>query len=163
MKTLELLEHQIVKQNEARREWVIHDTQETLASMIREERAELDFAIEHFDFIQNPDFEVASEVGDVGYLALKYRAEHGNLPPELQADFDFAREIAERVGLDMSECIEMKLLRNAVKYPDTFSSNGWGYQDARRHSKSLYQVFGGDKRFYQWYDAYLHDDGAQDR
>lgn len=146
----ELAQH-IATQNGNRREWTIHDTPTVIEAYTLEEAQELTDAISLFFLIENPDFEIASEIGDVGYLCLKYQSAFGELPESMIGAWMFAQETAELAGLDMATCIEMKIERNSIKYPDHFSSNGWGYDMAREKSKTLYKTMGGDKAFYRWY------------
>jgi len=97
--------------------------------MIRDEAQELVDAIDQFPVKQDAEAQVVSEVGDILYLALRF---------------------CLAMGIDPKEAVEMKLQRNSVKYPDHFSSNGWGYEKSRAMSKSLWDHMGGDHRFFEW-------------
>lgn len=121
-------------QQAARRQWQDHDTPEGVARMLQDEAEELVEAIVLYDVIDKGPYEVVSEVGDILYLALRFCSE---------------------MGIDPADALELKLLRNAVKYPDTFSSNGWNYNQSRDLSKSLYSHMGGDKAFFEWHSQQI--------
>lgn len=120
----------VSSQNHNRREWAKNDTPESVAHQIVEESQELVEAIANFDTHRDAEYSVISEIGDVLYLALK---------------------LCGDLGIDPAEAVELKLLRNSAKYPDYFSSNGWGYEQSREMSKSLWQHLGGDHAFFMWH------------
>jgi NTP pyrophosphatase (non-canonical NTP hydrolase) len=128
--SLESLQKQIARQNQNRQTWSEHDDPSSLAKQIREESDELVTSVENFDLLPNGVFEVASELGDVLYLALK---------------------MCNDLGLDPAQVVELKLMRNAAKYPDALLNNGWDYDTARVASKELWNHLGGDSAFYHWY------------
>lgn len=117
-------------QQEARKQWQEHDDAESVARMIEEEAGELVDSIVNYDVEDKGPYEVVSEIGDILYLTLRFCSE---------------------IGIDPADALELKLLRNAVKYPDTFSSNGWDYGQARDLSKSMYSHMGGDRAFFEWH------------
>ncbi len=122
---MERITHKIHAQRQAREEWRV-ETPEQLSEGIIEEAKELLGAIQ----LGLPAIEVVGEIGDVLWLALGLCAE---------------------IGVDPHYAVEMKLLRNSVKYPDSFLSNGWDREKAMELSKSQYENAGGDKNFYDWY------------
>jgi len=113
--------------------WSDHDGPYEIAQMIGDEHRELVEAIEH----DGGPFEVGSEIGDVLYLALKLCAELGFNPADL---------------------IEMKLLRNDMKYPTDQQSHG-EYGQARIEAKQFWQAMGGDIAFSH---AYLNASADHD-
>ncbi len=124
------LSSRIYDQTENKANWSEHDTPHAVALMIREESDELVEAIEN----DGDPFEVGSEIADVLYLALKLCAELGFNPDEL---------------------IEMKMLRNDMKYPTDVNSNSGGYEEAVKKSKLMWKAMGGDKAFYHAYEVLI--------
>jgi NTP pyrophosphatase (non-canonical NTP hydrolase) len=120
-------------QQMARQQWQENGDAEGVAQMIQEEAEELVEAIALYDVLDRGPYEVVSEIGDILYLTLR---------------------LCSEMGIDPGDALELKLLRNSVKYPDTFSSNGWDYEEARRLSKSLYGHMGGDKAFFDWHSEH---------
>lgn len=122
-------------QRQAREEWKAQ-TPEQLSAGIMEEAGEL------LEAIQNgmPAIEVASEIGDVLWLTLGLCAELGIVP---------------------EDAVEMKIVRNAIKYPDAFLSNGWETDQAMQLSKDQYDHSGGDESFYNWYSETFPIDKGQ--
>lgn len=147
------LSQHIAEQNTNRREWSIHDTPAVIEAYTLEEKQELADAISLFYLIENPDFEVASEIGDVGYLCLKYQEAYGELPETMVAAWSFAQETADLVGLSVFDCIKLKVMRNSWKYSDYMMNNGYGYEEAVKLSKETWARFGGDKKFYEIYSS----------
>lgn len=147
------LRHHIVVQNDNRFAWKTYDNPQNIEEYTLEELKELQQAGEFFFLIENPDFEIASEVGDVVYLCLKYQEYYGDMTDSMVGAWNYAHDIAERVGLDVEQCVVMKILRNSVKYPDYLASNGITYNEARYKSKDLWSTLGGDKTFYRWYST----------
>lgn len=127
------LVEKIAQQNESREQWVNTDTPSTLAEHIVTEANELVEAIENYDCLPDGVYGVVSEIGDVLYLALK---------------------LCHDLGIDPTDAVELKLLRNSVKYPDYAQSNGWDYQTAATLSRALWTTLGGDKRFYEWHSQH---------
>lgn len=133
------LARKIHEQNQARQEWQQHDSPHTIATQIAEEAQELVDAVDNYDALPNGVFEIASEIGDILYLALKF---------------------CNDMGLDPEEAVKLKLMRNAIKYPDHFSSNGWEYPLSQKLSKDLYQAMGGDAAFFKWYEQTMPLEGT---
>lgn len=121
----------VIEQNNTRREWRENDTPDGLATMIFEEAQELVDAMKEAAVTDDP-YAIVSEIGDVLYLTLK---------------------LCGSIGIDPTEALDLKLLRNSVKYPDTFHSNGWGADEAKRLSKSMYRAMGGDQVFFDWHSS----------
>lgn len=139
----EKLHHLVIQQNEARPLWTQHDTPQVVRGFIFDEHQELIEAIE-FD---KPAIEVASEVGDVFYLLIKYTHLGGVVDAELQNIIDQANEVCSLTGLDPNLCVLQKVVRNDLKYPQTALSNGLPYEVAVPMVKDLWQKMGGDTRF----------------
>lgn len=122
------LEHAIqgieVQQNN-RRVWSEHDDAESVARMILDEAHELVEAITE-SFITGDVFSVASELGDILYLA---------------------HRMCMELGFDPADLIELKLIRNAGKYQDFVLNNGYNYDEAVVLAKQLWREMGGDTRF----------------
>ncbi len=122
------LEHAIqgieVQQNN-RRVWSEHDDSESVARMILDEAHELVEAIIE-SFVTGDVFTVASELGDILYLA---------------------HRMCMELGFDPADLIEMKTQRNSVKYSDAAMNNGYDYDEAVKLSKQLWREMGGDTRF----------------
>lgn len=122
------LEHAIqgieVQQNN-RRVWSEHDDAESVARMILDEAHELVEAIIE-SFVTGDVFSVASELGDILYLA---------------------HRMCMELGFDPADLIDMKSLRNAGKYQDFVLNNGYNYDKAVKLSKQLWREMGGDTRF----------------
>jgi NTP pyrophosphatase (non-canonical NTP hydrolase) len=102
------LTRQIRLQHDNRREWATTDTPEHLEEITLAEYEELIEAVDSFFVIENPDFEVASEVGDVGYLCLLYQDQYGEMPDTMQSAWQAAVDTCDATGLQMEDCIGMK-------------------------------------------------------
>lgn len=139
----EKLRHLVIQQNEARPVWAKHDTPPIVRGFIFTEYQELLEAIE-FD---KPAVEVASEVGDIFYLLIKYTFMGGSIDPELQNILDQANEVCALTGLDPNLCVLQKVVRNDLKYPQTALSNGLPYEVAVPIVKNIWQQMGGDAQF----------------
>jgi len=116
-----VLMERIHEQNEQRALWQEHDSPEILGSMIVEEAQELQEAIENVGEV----FEVVSEIGDVLYLVLK---------------------LCYDLGIRPEDAVQMKILRNDLKYPADLNSHG-DYPTARQQSKDVWEALGGDVAF----------------
>ena len=88
---------------------------------LRDEADELVKAIED----DEEAFEVASEIGDVVYLAFK---------------------ICYDLGINPADAVQMKILRNDLKYSTDMNSHG-EYQTSRQVSKAFWGQLGGDVAF----------------
>ena len=132
----ELLEG-IRTQNQNRKEWVGADTAESIAQHILDEAEELVESITNFPVKRDAEFETVSEIGDILYLTLK---------------------LCVDLGIDPVQAIEMKLLRNSMKYPDHIQTQGLGYEESRKRSKQLWKEMGGDHDFFLAYTEVLGDE-----
>lgn len=146
---------QVIFQNESRRTWTEEDSEPVIRGYILDEFAELVEAVE----LDKPAIEVASEIGDIYYLVIRYlnfTELHGyeDLPKELQEAVDYARDICVLTGLVPWHCLQQKILRNDMKYLHLFANNGFSYQQARNFSKEFWTAQGGDSEFSQLYLAY---------
>jgi NTP pyrophosphatase (non-canonical NTP hydrolase) len=119
-----------------RRTWQEHDTPENLAKGVRDEAQELVDAIDQFDVLQDAEYSVVGEIGDVLLYTIK---------------------LCALMGINPMEAIKYKLERNAVKYPDHFSSNGWNREISVKMSKSFYKSIGGDHVFNLWHSENIED------
>lgn len=121
----------VAQQNENRKNWTEHDTPEIVAEFITEEAQELIDAINQ----DKPAIEIASEIGDVLYLTLR---------------------LCAQLGIDPRDALEMKIVRNSLKYSDTLNSNG-DYQNGANRSRELYDELGGDLTFYDAYSELVNN------
>lgn len=142
----EKIKEQVIYQNDRRPVWNEHDTPENLAAYIKDENIELLAAIE----LDEPAFAVASELGDVEYLCIKYEHAEGELPDELRYIRYWAWKLAEYLGLNMADCVHMKIVRNDLKYPSSIVNN-YPYEQGRAMSKKLWSEAGGDAAFSHWF------------
>jgi len=117
----------VAEQNKKRENWEAHDTPEIVTKFIVEEANELKEAVE----LEKTPIEIASEIGDVLYLTLR---------------------LCSQTGIDPRDAIEMKIVRNSLKYLDVLNSSG-DYQQGIKQSREIYKRMGGDEAFY---DAYIH-------
>jgi len=140
MISIEQASQYIREQNEKRTLWEGNDDPEALAAMIKEEAQELVDGIQEAMVTDNV-FEVASEIGDVGYLLLR---------------------LCDSLGIDLRQAVEMKIIRNSMKYPDHVLSNGRDYAAATQVGKETWQFLGGDAAFSHAYLDYLaHDEDEE--
>lgn len=122
------------KQNANRENWIEHDTPEVIAGFVREEAQELKDAYDQ----GKSRVDIASEIGDVLYLTFKLCAQE---------------------GIDPRDALEMKIVRNSLKYPDTLNSHN-GYTQGREMSRAIYKAMGGDEAFFDAFSKVLNDDNA---
>lgn len=120
-KLLDLIHHQ----NEGKLNWRKNFSVPQAAAMLKDEAGELITAIEN----DMPAVEVTSELGDIIYLAF---------------------HICSELGIDPRDAVEMKILRNSLKYPDVLNSVG-EYEEGRQISREAWKGLGGDLLFYQMY------------
>ena len=130
MPTLKETAQKIGDQIEARRTWEEAGPIHT-SLLIAEETAELVDAIEMYDFTcEEGVMGVVSEIGDVLYTVLT---------------------LCHQLGINPDDAVEMKMVRNAFKYPDAIQNNGFNASEAKEVSKDLYSHLGGDRAFFEWY------------
>lgn len=116
--------HRVVAQTEQKELWRDHDSPEDIGRMLGEEVAELQVAIQE-SMLSGDVFSVASEIGDVLYLSLKF---------------------CHSVGLAPEDVVNLKILRNDMKYPNALNSTG-NYKEQRQKSKATWELMGGDEVF----------------
>lgn len=116
---METLTHRVLAQNKEIKIFG-EDTPESLAQMIIDEAMELAQAIREAG-VTDDMTEVASEVGDLGYLIIR---------------------VADELGIPLASAIEMKILRNHAKYH--------GQPDAVT-AKEAWKAGGGDGLWFQAY------------
>lgn len=114
----------VAEQTEQKKLWKEHDDPEQIAKMIGEEVKELQDAIQE-SMLSGDVFSVASEIGDVLYLALKF---------------------CHSVGLVPEDVVDLKIVRNDLKYPNDMNSYG-DYSTQRQRSKDMWTAMGGDEAF----------------
>lgn len=138
-------------QNKNRALWEIHDTPQRLEEMFNAEAQEMRECEDNFFLKPNADFEMVSEVGDVGYLFLRYMKAFGDPPEAMSRQLTEAINISARCNFTMTQAVEMKLIRNAVKYPDSFFDATQDFDQGVRDSRSLWKALGDDEAFFSWY------------
>ena len=111
------------------------DDAQSIAKMIEDEASELSQAVEE-SMVTGDVFSVASELGDVLYLALR---------------------MCRELGLDPADLIDMKVKRNSVKYSDAVMNNGYSREEATRISKASWKAMGGDTHWSLVYLDHLAD------
>ena len=114
----------VAAQTEQKALWKDKDDPEKVVEMLAEETEELRQAVQE-SMITGDVFNVASEIGDVLYLALKF---------------------CSLVGLSPEDVVQLKILRNDLKYPNDLNSHG-NYESQRGVSKDLWTAMGGDVAF----------------
>ena len=131
--TLTGLMHRVVQQTEKKTLWQEHDGPVEVAGFIVTEAEELQEANNN----DGESFEIASEVGDVLYLALKLCAD---------------------LGIKPEDAVRMKILRNDLKYPTDLNSEG-DYEEQRAKSQRLWSSMGGDAAFSHAYLDHIAETG----
>lgn len=141
---------EVLRQNEERKLWREGDTDEFIERYFFQEYAELLEAIEH-DL--NIAYLVASEIGDILFLGIKYEVlvGEGNLKPEMRVCINHALEICALTGLDPVDCLVMKTIRNELKYFAPLVNNGFGKKEATALCKRSFKFMMGEEHFSQWY------------
>lgn len=110
---------QLVEDFVAERDWSRYHSPKNLAMSIAIEAAEL---MEHFQWLD------AGELQDVANDPAK-RAAAGE---ELADVMCYALAMADALGLDVSQAMQAKMLKNAQKYPVEDYRGRWGAADSRR-------------------------------
>jgi hypothetical protein len=136
----------VINQTESRHTWKEYDTTERIEAMIHAEFQELQEALE-LASIGGGLFEVASELGDILYLAIKLEHDRGRFGRRTTSMIAEALTIADMIGLDINQCVETKAIRNGSKYPHHFSDNGYSYYEGIELSKKMWELMGGDFAF----------------
>lgn len=135
---------QIMRQLDNNATWKHNDTRRSVKERAIEEYYEL---LEEIELDRNIAFLVASEVGDILYLALKYYEMGGEQDPDLDFVVQEALDICETTGLDPNHCCLMKCLRNDYKYVPLIQNNGFNMEEAAQLSKAMYAEIMGDPAF----------------
>lgn len=136
-----------MRQLDGNKVWRENDTRRNVKERIIDEYFEL---LEEIELDRNIAFLIASECGDILYLALKYHEMGGEPDPDIEFAVQEAFEVCEATGLDPKHCILMKILRNDFKYVPMVQNNGYSMQESVVLSKMLYQtIIGGDDAFSQ--------------
>jgi NTP pyrophosphatase (non-canonical NTP hydrolase) len=115
----------IKTQQDHRRTWQEGDSAEKIANYILEETAELVEAIQ-VSFLTGDVFSVASEIADILFLA---------------------HRLCQELGFDPADLIEMKTIRNSMKYNDAVLNNGYSPIEAALVAKKMWGAMGGDVAF----------------
>lgn len=133
------LEHaiaQIPKQQENRPAWNQATDAETCSIFIRDEAQELVDAV-RVSMVTGEVYPVASELGDLLYLCFRMCTE---------------------LGFDPADLIDMKSLRNSMKYPDYILNNGYNRVEAVKLSKAMWEEMGSDHAFsYAYLELFSSD------
>lgn len=139
----------VIAQNKPRQEWTTTETPEELQRRICVEMEELEEAVDHCSFLGADPYALASEIGDVFYLAIKLEAKMGRkpLPQKTGACLLRAVEIAELCGLSINDCVTYKLWRNDYKYPLVPATEAVSYDRPNEISKKMYKDMGGEEAF----------------
>lgn len=155
----------VIGQNEHRKSWKNHDTLHSLRAMFWEEYQEYRHAKELCMLGADP-YELASEVGDLGYLYIKLcEVTKDSVDEDIEFVIQSVAEECDHLGLSFAHAVWFKIFRNDIKYSWMISSNGFDHQTAKKLSKEQYALLGGDKTFYYAYmimaDSLLHDSDSQ--
>jgi len=139
---------EVLRQNKERKLWQENDTVESIYARFLIEWGELQEAIE-----TTPDiaYLVASEIGDIFYLAIKYIDMTGSLGSDMEDKLNEALTICELTGLKPQDCVMMKVLRNEIKYFAPILNNGFRPEEAVSLTKRSYNALIGEEKFSQWY------------
>lgn len=129
MQSIAELGQRVWEQSDKMANWRDNDTPIGLAQMIEGEARELTKSIED----DGEAYDVGSEIGDVLYLALK---------------------LCHDLGFNPQDLVEMKILRNDMKYTTDSNSSGT-YKQGVQRSKAMWQAMGGDKHFYEAHEEYI--------
>lgn len=141
----------IQQQNDNRKLWGSHDTEQSIAAYILEEFGEYTEQKQEC-FVTDDVTALALEAGDVFYLCDKYRLAYGDLPSRLKAIEDSVISDCLELGLEPDDCKMAKIIRNSMKYPDHIMSNGRNYKTATFVCKESWKAMGGDVA---WSNSYL--------
>ena len=123
----------------------------SLEAMFNQEYREMKECEDNFFLKPMADFHMVSEVGDVGYLFLRYVDKFGQAPRDMANKLGEAINISSRCGFRMTDAVHMKLVRNSAKYPDVFFDGVDQMKEGVQKSKSLWNAMGGDDKFFEWY------------
>lgn len=142
------IKEEVIRQNNERKLWRETDTVEAVYAHFLVEWGELVEAIE-----TTPDiaYLVASEIGDIFYLAIKYEHLNGSLNKDIEDKLSEALEICAITGLNPSDCVMMKVLRNELKYFAPILNNGFKPQEAISLTKRSFNAIIGEEGFSHWY------------
>lgn len=147
-------EEMVLLQHDQRKNWLENDTEEVVASMILDELQELDEAVVKAQIGDGP-FEVVSEIGDIGYLFIRYKSMNGEMNEQLSQALEYCHYICEATGIVWDQAIMMKIWRNSLKYPTFLSNNGYTYAKSVQISKEQWRLLGGDQAFYIMYEEVI--------
>lgn len=140
----------VIDQNEIRTTWGDNDTAQFLRDYFFEEWGELEEALLPPEREQCR-WEVASELGDIEYLSIRYEQFTGEpLPADMLFFRTLAWQHATYMDINMGQAVHMKVVRNDLKYPVSIT-NQFEYKKGREICKQLWENMGGDKEFYGWY------------
>lgn len=140
----------VLLQHEHRRNWQENDNVVVVDEMLFHELQELDEAVTKA-YIGDGAFEVASEIGDLGYLYVRRSQFEKPITEEISIALEYAHYVCTTTGIDMNEAIMMKCIRNDQKYLHTFNNNGYDYDKAIQLSKEHWKRMGGDSAFSEAY------------
>lgn len=150
--SIDEMRQRVLEQNRDRVVWQEHDNPQFFRDYIKEEYVELANEL-HPDNKEQTRWGIASEIGDIEYLCVRYQAHIApeELPNEVQFFRSVAWELAKQLNLNVADCVHLKIIRNDLKYPMGIT-NMHEYEEGRELSKKLWSLMGGDKAFYKWYE-----------
>lgn len=128
MGNLERLYSMVNAQHEARQIW--HDeTPSQITGMLHDEVKELEEAEKTEDRT-----EIAGEIGDVLFLTFR---------------------LCQKTGINPADALYMKIVRNSMKYPDAILQGDVPREKAIEILKYAWKEWGGDKKFYEFYESQI--------
>lgn len=130
MNTLEHAIQGVHSLQENRKSWSEADDAQSVVKMLQDEAQELADAVQE-SMITGDVFSVASELGDVLFLAMR---------------------LCDELGFDPADLIDLKVKRNSMKYNDALLNNGYSREKSTHLAKKSWQMMGGDML---WSHAYL--------
>lgn len=136
MGDLERLYNLVESQHEARKVWK-DETPRLITSMIKQETEEL---VEAVDIGTKTD--VASEIGDILFLTFR---------------------LCQTVDINPEDALYMKIIRNSMKYPDAVMQGDIPREKAMEILKYAWKEWGGDKKFYEFYESTLKPEVEKER
>lgn len=155
MRSLEFVRPIVVEQNAKRKHWDNQDF-DFVSNYFREEFGELEQALwqEESNFNR---WEIASELGDVGYLMMRLEEqahkEGKSIPSDLLFFYHLAHNVSTLLNINFAEAIFMKAVRNDLKYPFSVTNAFDSFEEATNVSRQMWTQMGGDKAFYKWYES----------
>lgn len=133
---MERLYSMVESQHEARKLWK-DETPSLISSMILQEAQELEESTKTGEKI-----DIASEIGDVLFLTFR---------------------LCQTTGINPEDALYMKIIRNSLKYPDAVMQGDIPREKAMEIMKYAWSQWGGDKKFYEFYESTLKPEVEKNR